>query len=168
MRRAFLAVTLGGILLTGAACDSDAKTSTDAAPAGTPSAPSASPAPDYSANTRQVCGAVEKLYSGGLEGFNTQIGKMIANKEAKLPSEATKAREAAGKELEDVGDKIKQETASAQDPALQIAGAASAAKFAQTAGDDAFFDRIKSQKDFDRAIESQLQNWLNPIAGYCS
>jgi hypothetical protein len=168
MRRATLAVALGGVLLTGAACDSNTGNSATAATPVPPSPVPTSPTPDYSANTRLVCNKVAGIYRDSFADFATQMGKMIANKEAKLPSEATKAREAAGKELKDVGDKIKQETASAQDPRLQVAGAASAAKFAQTAGDDAFFDKIKSQKDFDRTIESQMQDWLNPVAGYCS
>jgi len=167
MRRALLAVALGGILLTGAACDSDAKPKNTAAPAASPSAAPAPSAPDYTASNRQVCAAVEKIYNGGLDGFNTQIGKMIANKQAKLAADAGKARAAAGKELEGVGAKIKAATAAAQDPALQAAGAASAAKFAYTADDDAFFAKIKSQKDYDRTIQAQLQDWLTPVAGYC-
>jgi hypothetical protein len=167
MRRAFLAVALGGVLLTGAACGSDAETKDNAGSA-TPSVAPASSAPDYSADTQLVCGKVEKLYNGGLEGFNTQIGKMIANKEAKLSKEAGQARKAAGQELKDVGTKIEQETAAAQDPALQMAGATSAATFVKTAGDDAFFDKITSQKAYDSTIQSQLQEWLTPVAGYCS
>jgi hypothetical protein len=167
MRRAFLAVALGGVLLTGAACGSDAESKRNTA-AATPSATPASSAPDYSADTQLVCGKVEQLYNGGLQGFNTQIGKMIANKEAKLPTEATKARAAAGEELKKVGAKIEQETAAAQDPQLQMAGAASAAKFVKTADDDAFFNKITSQKAYDGTIQSQLQEWLTPVAGYCS
>jgi hypothetical protein len=168
MRRAFLAVALGAVLLTGAACDSAAETKDNAAPDGAPSAAPASSAPDYSADTQLVCGKVETLYNGGLEGFNTQIGKMIANKEAKLSKEAAQARKAAGQELKKVGTKIEQETATAQDPELQMAGAASAAKFVKTANDDAFFNKITSQKAYDSTIQSQLQEWLTPVAGYCS
>jgi hypothetical protein len=168
MRRAFLAAVLGGVLLTGAACGSDAETKPNAASATTPSAAPASTAPDYSADTELVCGKVEKLYNGGLDGFNTQIGKMIANKEAKLPTEAAQARKAAGQELKNVGTKIEQETAAAQDPALRMAGAASAAKFVQTAGDNTFFDKITSQKAFDSSIQGRLQEWLTPVAGYCA
>ena len=167
MQRAFLAAVLGGILLTGAACGSDADTKDNAAPA-TPSAAPVSSAPDYSADTQLICGKLEQLYNGGLEGFNTQIGKMIANKEAKLTPEAGKAREAAGQELRKVGAKIEQETAAAQDPDLRTAGAASAAKFVQTADDDAFFQKITSQKAYDSTIQGQLQEWLTPVAGYCA
>jgi hypothetical protein len=168
MRRAFLAVALGGVLLTGAACDSAADTKDNAAPAAAPSAAPSSAVPDYSADTQAVCGRVEKLYNGGLEGFNTQMGKMIANKEAKLTPEAAAARKAAGQELKNVGTKIGQATATAQDPALQQAGSVSAAKFAAAAADNRFFDKIKSQKDFEGVIQGRLQEWLTPIAGYCS
>jgi hypothetical protein len=167
MQRAFLAVVLGGVLLTGAACGSDAETKDHAAPA-TPSAAPASSAPDYSADNQLICGKIEQLYNGGLEGFNTQIGKMIANKEAKLTPEAGKAREAAGQELRKVGATLEQETAAAQDPDLRTAGAASAAKFVHTADDDTFFNKITSQKAYDSTIQAQLQEWLTPVAGYCA
>jgi hypothetical protein len=168
MRRAILAMALGGVLLTGAACDSDADSKTTAKPAATPSAAPSSAAPDYSADSAAVCTKVEALYNGGLEGFNTQIGKMIANKEAKLTTEATKNRQAAGEQLRSVGAKIEKTTAAAQDPALQQAGATSAAKFVHSADDDAFFNKIKTQKDFERTIQGALQEWLTPVAGYCT
>jgi hypothetical protein len=166
MRRAFLAVALAGVLLAGAACDSDATTKDNAAPAAPTAAPS-SAAPDYTADSQAVCAKVEAIYNGGLEGFNTQIGKMIANKEAKLAPAAATAREAAGQELKKVGTQIEQETAAAQDPELQQAGATSAAKFVATADDDSYFNKIKSQKDFESTIQAQLQIWLTPVAGYC-
>jgi hypothetical protein len=170
MRPALLALALGGVLLAGAACDSGAETIGTAAPPSAPpsSAAPASPAPDYSANTKEICGKLEKVFSEDLQGFGTQVGKMIAYKEAKQPAEAAKAQKAAGQELKNVGAKVKQETAAAQDPELKVAGAASAAKFAKSANDTAFFDKIKSTKDLDRTIEGKMTEWLNPVAGYCA
>jgi hypothetical protein len=169
MRPAILAVALGGVLLVSAACDSEAKTTGTAAPAAaTPSSQPPSSGPDYSANTKQICGKLEKVFNTDLEGFGTQVGKMIAYKEAKQTADAAKAQEAAGQALKDVGAKVKKETSVAQDPELRVAGAASAAKFAKSANDTAFFDKIKSTTDLARTIEGQMTEWLNPVAGYCA
>jgi hypothetical protein len=174
MRRAILAVALGGVLVTGTACTTGRSTGVTAA-SPTPesadvlSSPEATnAAPDYSADTRAICGRLETVFNGGLTAFHTQMGKMIANKEAKLAPEVAKAQKAAGAELKKVGAKIKSETAAAADPELRAAGAVSAAKFTKSATDDSFFKKIKTQKDYDRVIEDQLQQWFTPAAGYCA
>jgi hypothetical protein len=168
MRRALLAVALGGLLLTAAACDSGAE-STDAAPAATvPSAAPTSPAPDYTANTKLVCGNVSAIFSDDMTGFHTEMGKMIARKEAKETAEAEQAEKAARAQLKSVGAKIKKATAAAQDPDLQPAGAASAAKLAKSAADARFFDSIKTEKDLDGRIEAKLVDWMNPVTGFCA
>jgi hypothetical protein len=169
MRRAFLALALGGVLLSAAACDSDAESTTTAAPAATtPSAAPTSAAPDYSDDTKLICGKVEKVFNSDLESFGTQLGRMIAYKEAKQTADADKAEAAAKKQLKDVGAKVKKETAAAQDPELVAAGATSADKFAKSAADTRFFDSIKSTKDLDRTIEAKMTDWLSPVAGYCA
>ena len=64
MRRALLAVALGGVLVTGTACDTDRPISAAAAePSPTPAA---SAAPDYSADTRAVCGRLETVFNDDL------------------------------------------------------------------------------------------------------
>jgi len=171
MRRALLAVTIGGVLLTGAACDSGDDTgSTGAAPAPatTPSSEPASPAPDYTANTRLVCGNVQKIFTNDLRAFATDLGKMIANKEAKETAAAATAQKAAAQQLKNVGAKLKKTTGSAEDPQLRTAGATSAAKFVKSANDKAFFNKIKTSKDLDKIIEAQLNEWFTPVAGYCA
>ena len=134
MRRALLAVALGGVLLTATACDSDTES------------PAAAPA----------------------AGFGAQMGKMIAHKEAKQTAEAEKAEKAAAAGLKNIAVKVKKEIAAAEDPELKTAGEASAAKFAQSAADDKFFDSIKTTKDLDRTIEGKMTDWLSPVAGYCA
>ena len=166
MQRALLAVTLGGVLVTGAACDADPPTG--AAPAEPSPTPAASAAPDYSADTRAICGRLETVFNHDFAGFHAQMGKMIANKEAKLTPAATKAQKAATAELKKVGAKIKKETAAALDPQLRDAGAVSAGKITKSATDKSFFKKIKTQKDYDRLIEDQLQEWFTPAAGYCA
>ncbi|MFI7596834.1 hypothetical protein [Actinoplanes sp. NPDC049681] len=169
MRRALLTAALGGLLLTGAGCSGsdaeDGKAPTLAAPSSTPAA---SPEPDYSANTKKICDDLDKLFDTELENFGTEIGKMIAYKEAKQADNAAKAQKAAAKQLRDVGARVRKETAVAQDPELRTVGAASATKFTKSAADRKFFDQIKSTKDLDRILETQMTNWLNPVAGYCA
>lgn len=168
MRRAFLALALGGALLSAAACDSDAG-STAAAPAPTtPSVAPTSPAPDYSANTAQVCGKVRTVFTKDLQSFGTQLGRMIAYKEAKQAGDAEKAETAAKKQLKDVGTKVLKETSAAEDPELVTAGKTSAAKFTRSAADTRFFDGIRTTKDLDRTIEAKMTDWLSPVAGYCA
>lgn len=171
MRRALLAVTLGGVLLTGTACDGDAETTAataPTAPTATPSTVPTTPLPDYSANTRKVCGRVEKVFGTGLKTFGTEVGKMIAYKEAKVTVEAKKSQQAAGDRLKAVAASIRKETSTAQDPALKAAGRTSAAKFTKAAADTRFFNSIKTQKDFDRIIEGRLSEWQRPLSGYCA
>ena len=168
MRRAFLALALGGVLLSAAACDSDAESSTAAPAATTPSAVPTSPAPDYSANTAQVCGKVQTVFTKDLQSFGTQLGKMIAYKEAKQADEAEQARKAASKELKEVGAKVRKETAAAEDPDLKQAGAVSATKFAKSAADKALFDKVKTTKDLDRALTTKIPEWMSPVAGLCA
>jgi hypothetical protein len=165
MRRALLAATLGGVLLTGTACDSDARTTAGASVG--PSTASSAP-PNYWADTRKVCGKLELIYDKDLESFGTQLGKMIAYKEAKVPAEAKKSKAAAAKQLKTVAAKVRKETSTAADPALTSAGSASAASISKTADDSAFFDKIKSTKDLDKVIESQMTTWFTPVAGYCA
>ena len=168
MRRALLAVALGGIVLTGAGCGSDAHPASGTSPSAAPSSvlPS-SAAPDYSESTKTVCGKLEKIFNDDLAGFGTQLGKMIAYQEAGQTAEAGKAKKAAQSELKGVSDKVKKETAAAQDPELQKAGAESAAKFLESANDSTFIDKIKSTKDLDRNMQAQMTEWLTPVAGLC-
>jgi hypothetical protein len=171
MRRAFLALALGGVLLSAAACDSGDAESTTAAPAPAATTPSATPTisePDYSANTAQVCGKVKAVFSKDLESFGTQLGRMIAYKEAKQTADAEKAEAAAKKQLKDVGAKVRKETAAAEDPELKTAGETSAGKFTKSAADTEFFDGIRTTKDLDRTIGTKMTDWLSPVAGYCA
>jgi hypothetical protein len=169
MRRAFLALALGGVLLSAAACDSDAESTTTAAPAATtPSGAPTSAAPDYSANTALVCGKVSTIYNKNFNGFATEMGKMIAYKGAKQTADAEKAEKAAAAHLKDIGSKIAKETRAAEDPELKTAGAASAAKLTKSAADTKFFDSIKTTEDLDKKIEDKMVDWMSPVTGYCA
>ena len=169
MRRAILAVTTGCVLLTGAACGNDADSSTTAAatPSAAPSAVASSPAADYTADTKAVCAKVDKIFTEDLEDFATELGKMIAYKEAKQTSEANTAEKSAGKELKEVAAAMKKATGAAQDPGLVKAGEASAEKITTTAGDTKFFDKIKTTKDVDTVLEAEFTAWFTPLSEYC-
>ncbi|MEU4691689.1 hypothetical protein [Actinoplanes sp. NPDC023714] len=170
MRRAILAALAGGVLLTGAACESDANTSEIAAPAAvTASAAPATtePAPDYSENTEKVCGELDKVFTADLGDFGTELGKMIAHKEAKQTDEAEKAEKAAAAELKSVGTQIRKQTEDAENPELKEAGATSATKIEKSAKNRDYIEKIKTTKDLDKTLKTQLTEWLSPVAGYC-
>jgi hypothetical protein len=172
MRTALIAVSLGGLLLTGAACgsgDNDAKTIAEAPVAETPAPVTTTvPAPDYDANTRKVCTALNKVFDADVAEFGSAMGKMIAYKEAKQSAEAEQARKSASKELKDVAAKVRKETAAAQDPELKQAGATSATKFSRSAADKALFDKVKTTKDLDRTLAAKMPEWMSPVAGLCA
>ena len=169
MRTALLAVTLGGLLLTGAACSSGSEKLAEAPVAETPAAAATTiPAPDYYANTRKVCAQLDKIFDADVAQFGTAMGKMIAYKEAKQADEAEQARKAASKELKEVGAKIRKETAAAEDPDLKQAGAVSATKFSKSAADKALFDKVKTTKDLDKTLAAKMPDWMDPVAGLCA
>ncbi|GIF11161.1 hypothetical protein [Actinoplanes teichomyceticus] len=168
MRPAILAV-LAGVLLTGAACDSDAEVhETGAAAAPSPTTAATSAAPDYSADTAEVCGRLDKVFTGELNDFGSAIGKMIAYKEAKQADKAAEAEKAAAAELRSAGGQIRKETSAALDPELKAAGESSARKLEASAKDRAYIKRIRSTTDLDRTLKPQLAEWLSPVAGYCA
>jgi hypothetical protein len=172
MRTALLAGSLACLLLTGTACSSDdngSETIAEAPVAETPStATTTVPAPNYYANTRKVCAALNKIFDADVAEFGTAVGKMIAYKEAKQTAEAEQARAAAGKELKEVGAKVRKETAAAEDPELKEAGAISATKFSKSSTDKALFDKIKTTKDLDRTLAAKMPDWMDPVAGLCA
>jgi hypothetical protein len=168
MRRVLAALAIGGVLLTGAACSRDDKSSAAVTPSPTPSAEPSPSGPDYSANTLAVCNKLQTIFNDDMNAFGAQVGKMIAYKEAKQSKEAAAAEKAAQAQLKSVGDKVRAETSAALDPQLQEAGATSADKFAKTAADTKFFDSIKSTTDLGKNVQTQMTEWLDPVAGYCA
>ena len=168
MRRAFAAMALGGLLLTATACSSDTEPTTAAPRATAPSTEATSAGPNYTANTKLVCGKVTAIFSTGFDGFHSEMGKMIARKEAKETTEANAAEKAAKAQLKSIGGKVEKETSAAEDPALVKAGSTSADKLTASATDDKFFDGIKTVKDLDSKIEAKLTDWMNPVGGFCA
>jgi hypothetical protein len=168
MRPAILAVLAGGVLLTGAACESDAQVYNAGAPAPSPSPAVSATAVDYSEDTAIVCGKLDKIFTGELDDFGAAIGKMIAYKEAKQTADATKAEKSAAAELQSAGARIRKETSVAQNPELKSAGEASAQKLETSAKDRKYIKRIATTADLDKTLKPQLAEWLSPVAGYCA
>jgi hypothetical protein len=168
MRRALLAAVAGSVLLTGAACDSDAD-STEAAPATTqPSTAPSSAAPDYTANTRAVCAKLQTLYTVELRDFGAAMGKLITYREAKASAEIGKAEAAATTELKQVAAKIRKDTAAAQNPEFKAAGMTSAAMVEASAASKGYVKTVTTLPKLNSTIEGQFKEWLSPVAGYCA
>ncbi|GAA1374585.1 hypothetical protein [Catellatospora chokoriensis] len=81
MRRVFAAVFLSGALLAVAACGAEAE----------PQAAASAPAPDYSANTKTVCTALESVLSGETLQKKTDEALATALKDKKTLAEIEKA-----------------------------------------------------------------------------
>lgn len=173
MRRALLAVIAGSTLLTGAACDSDAETPQFTEPVVSSSAaavpsPTVSLAPDYSVNTAKVCGRVTSVVNTAFGEFGAELGRMIANKEAKETDAAKKAETAAATDLKTIGTKIRKETEAAEDPGLAAAGETSAKKIEAAAKNRDYIQGLKATKDLDTSLKDQIAEWLDPVSGYCA
>jgi hypothetical protein len=183
MRRSFLATSVGALLLTLSACDGDspsaapsrtpgASTSPSAAegePAVATTAPGVTPAARYTANTKKVCGQVDALLKGKeMQRFAKNLGSLILLKQAKKPVKATKAREAAKKELRSLATAVRRDTGAAQDPELKKAGALTATGIDKSAQNNAFFAKLKTLKDVDNVLEAEMTPWLLPLATHCS
>ncbi|WP_306203910.1 hypothetical protein [Actinoplanes sp. RD1] len=171
MRRALVAATLGGLLLLGAGCSGgDEPDTASEAPLDTPTTAvtTTSPPPDYSANTKSVCTKLDKIFDTEIKSLGSELGKMIAYKEADQDDNVETARKAAAKQLKDIGAQVRKESAAAQDPDIKQAAAQSASKFTESAGDEAFFNKIKTMKDLNTVLNNQMADWLNPVVGLCA
>ncbi|WP_144121867.1 hypothetical protein [Catellatospora sichuanensis] len=134
MRRALAAVFLSGALLATAAC-------------GTEAAPEAA-APDYSANTKTVCTALEDVLSGRTLEKDTTDALAKAIKGKKTEAEIEKASIAVMKGVfTDWATDIEAEAAKAEDPQLEadIKGFAGALK--------AEVNKIKVVDDADKVMD---------------
>jgi hypothetical protein len=167
MRRALLVVLTGSLLLPVAACNSDAKKSSPAPAVSVVPPASLPPLPDYSVDTQRVCTQLQAVYTGELRDFGTAMGKLVSLREAKQTADAKKAETDAAAKLKAAGSKIRQDTVTAQDPDLQQAGEISATKFEQSAIDRKYVARVKTLKDLDSTLQSQMAQWLTPVSSFC-
>lgn len=171
MRRTVLAVIAGGaLLLSTAGCgvamaDPVAGPPSAAAPS---SAPAPAPSADYTADTKKICAEVEKMLEGKeMEKFGIALGKLLVYKQGKVADRAKKARTDAGTKLTALATALRDRTKAAQDPDLRAAGAESADNMVDSAADDAFFGKIKTEKDLDTVLQSELTAWFTPVVAAC-
>jgi hypothetical protein len=195
LRHTALATTASVLLLTIPACSKDpvsaarpspSVTSTAAETSEAPAAPAdepttaATPAAakpsataaatvKYAANTKKVCTKVDNLFEGaGLERFAKHLGSLILYKQAKKPVKAKRSQAKAKQELKTLAASVRTTTATAKNPALKAAGAKSAASIEKSAANNALFNKLKTIKDVDQVLTSEITPWLTPLGLYCT
>jgi hypothetical protein len=183
-RSTALASMASVLLLTVSACENDPApdaTATPPGPTASASVPESAPASagvvnpspsktaSYTANTKKVCTKVDSLFQGAeLERFAKDLGRHILYKKAKKTAKANQARDLAKKELRALAATVRSNTASAQDPKLKAAGEKSAVSIEKTAADNAFFAKLKTIKDVNGNLTSEMTPWLTPLSVYCA
>ena len=171
MRRVALTAILAGALLGGAACAAEREPT--AAPTTTPPSSAAptyaapTPPPGQQADTERICGQTDKIFTAGLKDFGTELGRMIAFKQAKDTAKADQSRDAAERELTGMAADVREKTGVALDPELRTAGEQAATNITVTAGRDAFYGEIDAMKDLD-GLEAEMRAWFAPLAAACT
>jgi hypothetical protein len=135
-------------------------------PAGAGKAP-ATPgvAPAALAETKQVCEAIGQVYTDNMGRFAGSLSSLVADRAdaAKARTSQERAQKALGTFATDV------RTATQYSPAAaRAAGKQAADRLGKAAGDDAYFAKIKTTKDVDRVLGTDLTKWLAPITEHCS
>jgi len=181
MRRTATFLTVGALLLGASACSSSdaavsttASSDTSASSAPAPGVTASNAADDtatstQTASTKSVCTKVEKLLEGKqMKKFGTRLGQMIVYKQAKNTAKAKAARVTAGKDLLAFAKEMRTVTATAKDAEVRAAGEEGAVEIEKTAANDAFYAKIKTVKDVDKSMESEITPWLTPLSPYCA
>jgi hypothetical protein len=147
-----------------------------AAPAVTAGASAADPgvaAPgqsgDFTADTAKVCAEVTGLLDTDkqLKGFATQLAALIIYREAKQTARADQAQANAQKDLQRFAGVVRKHTSPAKDVKLKAAGEEVAVRIEKTAGDDAFFKKIKNMASLETLLLAEMTTWFTPIATIC-
>jgi hypothetical protein len=173
MRRVVLAVAIAVIAVSTAACGGNGPSASPSPSATSASAsPSASPTPtasvNYAADTKRICGQIEKSFDSEMESFGVELGKMIAYREAGNTTRANQAEAATQAELRAIASRMRARTAVAQDPELRAAGQESAENMEATAADDSFFAKFKRVSDVEKLLQNEVVSWLLPLAEFCA
>jgi hypothetical protein len=167
MRRAILALTVGGVLLTAAcgterspAASSPAVTGKSVA-AGQPAA--AQPA---LAQSKALCEALGQVYSENMGPFAETLSKMIADRHA--PGGGKAASEPAQQTLSAFAKAIRGATQGSADPKVRADGKQTADRLQATSTDEKFFAKVQSAKDVNTVLGPTLKEWLAPVTHHCS
>jgi hypothetical protein len=170
MRRTLTALALVGTLAASAACadkSTPAGAPATSSAAGAPTSEAPSPEADYTADTKKVCAKIDTAMKKSTNAFGGELGKLIAYKQIKNTAAANRAKAGAQRELKALATAIRSTTAAAQDPTVKAAGQESAANIEATAANNAFFDKLKTEKDLD-SLESEITAWLVPLGTHCA
>jgi hypothetical protein len=162
MRRAVLALSLGGFLLTVSACG----TATGPSASGTPNTAGAAAAADPAlADTRTVCEAVGQVLNKDIGPFADALGKMVAGRDA---AAASASRQQAQQSLKTFSASIRGATQTSTDARLRADGKQAADILQAKSADAAFFKTIQTTKDMDTLLGPTLKEWLSPVTHHCS
>jgi hypothetical protein len=166
MRRAVLALIVGGALLTATACGSANNATPNAAPnPGQPVAASAVAAPPVEATTKQQCEALGQVYSKNMGEFAESLTKMV---DGRKTSAAKATQEAAQKSLSSFATAVRASTETATDAAFVQIGRQTSEQLQAKSKDKAFFDKIQTTGDVNTLLGPTLKQWLSPLTSRCS
>lgn len=162
MRRAILALTVGGVLLT-AACGTE-KSPAASGPAVTGgSVAAAQPA---LAESKALCEALGQVYSENMGPFAETLSKMIADRNS--PGGGKNSSEQAQQSLSAFATAIRRATQSSANPQVRADGKQTADRLQATSTDDKFFTKVQSAKDVNTVLGPTLKQWLAPVTHHCS
>jgi hypothetical protein len=191
MRRIILAVSVGAVLLTGAACartpearPSANRPTTDVATTiATPTIATPTEAappteiPSFvspgTESTGKVCRKVDKLMeSNHLKAFSVALGRMITAKEesksdVRINLRVRLEQADAAKHLLAVASQIEKASLAAKDPKVQVAGELSADAMRETVSGNDFFAKVDSVKDLKKNVRAETRSWVLPLATFC-
>ena len=160
MRRAVLALVVGGVFATASACG----TLNGPAANGTPN-PGAAATDPALVDTRTVCDAVGQVLNKDIGPFADALGKMIAGRKT-ATADASLAQ--AKQSLKTFATSIRGATQTSTNAQVRADGAQTADTLQAKSADDAFFQKIQTTKDMDTLLGTTLKEWLSPVTHHCS
>ena len=166
MRRAVLALLVGGALLTATACGTAKNATPNTAPnPGQATAVSAGAAPPVETTTKQWCESLGQVYNSNMGPFAESLTKMV---DGRKTGAAKATQDAAQKSLTSFAAAIRAATEGAVDPSLVQVGRQISDILKDKAKDEALFDKIKTTDDVNKLLGPTLKEWLAPLTSRCS
>jgi hypothetical protein len=164
MRRAVLALVVGGVFVTASACGTANGPATNGTPnpGGTAAAAAADPA---LTDTRTVCEAVGQVLNKDIGPFADALGKMIAGRRT---AAADTSLAQAKQSLKTFATSIRGATQTSTDAQVRADGVQAADTLKAKSADDAFFRKIETAEDLDAVLGTSLKEWLAPVTHHCS
>jgi hypothetical protein len=156
MRRAVLALVVGGALSALAACG----TAAGQTPGGSPQTGSVTLSTAL-AETKQSCEALGDAYTKNVGPFAEALSKMVAG-----PAKDT--QQAAQQKLGALATAVRTATATSTDTQIKTDGKQTADRLQAKAKDTAFFQSIKTTDDVNKVLGPSLKEWLSPVTHHCS